>query len=92
MRNKNRFCSVYLVYVVSGFVDPLMACCGYGGRPNNYDRKATCGQPGSTICRDVTKAIVWDGVHYTEAANRFVVDAVLTNRYSYPKIPLDRFW
>ncbi|KAH0919046.1 hypothetical protein HID58_026706 [Brassica napus] len=75
-----------------GFVDPLMACCGFGGRPNNYDRKATCGQPGSTICRDVTKAVVWDGVHYTEAANRFVVDAILSNRYTYPKIPLSRFW
>ncbi|CDY25101.1 BnaC06g18430D [Brassica napus] len=75
-----------------GFVDPLMACCGFGGRPNNYDRKATCGQPGSTICRDVTKAVVWDGVHYTEAANRFVVDAILSNRYTYPKISLNRFW
>ncbi|KAG2324614.1 hypothetical protein Bca52824_007342 [Brassica carinata] len=38
------------------------------------------------------KESVWDGVHYTEAANRFVVDAILSNRYTYPKIPLNRFW
>ncbi|GAA0157241.1 hypothetical protein LIER_14551 [Lithospermum erythrorhizon] len=75
-----------------GFEQPLMACCGSGGPPLNYDSRLACGETkvinGSPItakgCNDSTEYVSWDGIHYTEAANQHVASQILTGKYSDP--------
>ncbi|GMN25095.1 hypothetical protein TIFTF001_000800 [Ficus carica] len=75
-----------------GFGQPIMACCGYGGPPLNYDFRISCGQTkilnGTSVtvkgCSDSSDYISWDGIHYTEAANQFVSSQILTGKYSDP--------
>ncbi|XP_021742450.1 GDSL esterase/lipase At1g54790-like [Chenopodium quinoa] len=75
-----------------GFEQPIMACCGYGGAPLNYDSRVPCGQTkvitGNNVtakgCSDSTEYINWDGIHYTEAANQYVASQILTGKYSDP--------
>ncbi|KAK2984089.1 hypothetical protein RJ640_028553, partial [Escallonia rubra] len=78
-----------------GFEQPIMACCGYGGPPLNYDSRIACGQTkilnGSSVtakaCNDSTEYVNWDGIHYTEAANQYVSSQILTGKYSDPPFP-----
>ncbi|XP_024031463.1 GDSL esterase/lipase At1g54790 isoform X1 [Morus notabilis] len=78
--------------VIAGFEQPIMACCGYGGPPLNYDFRIACGQTkilnGTSVtakgCADSSDYISWDGIHYTEAANQFVSSQILTGKYSDP--------
>ncbi|XP_044500453.1 GDSL esterase/lipase At1g54790-like isoform X2 [Mangifera indica] len=75
-----------------GFEQPIMACCGLGGPPLNYDSRISCGQTkvinGSSVtakaCPDSTEYVSWDGIHYTEAANQYVSSQILTGKYSDP--------
>ncbi|XP_055816793.1 GDSL esterase/lipase At1g54790 [Solanum dulcamara] len=79
-------------YSRNGFEQPLMACCGYGGYPLNYDSRIACGQTkvldGNNVtakaCNDSSEYINWDGIHYTETANQFVASQILTGKYSDP--------
>lgn len=74
-----------------GFQSPVMACCGHGGPPYNFDANIGCGNPACRVCGENTKYISWDGVHYTEAANAIVASKVLSTEYSNPKLKFDFF-
>uniref|UniRef100_A0A2N9F541 Esterase n=1 Tax=Fagus sylvatica TaxID=28930 RepID=A0A2N9F541_FAGSY len=77
-----------------GFELPLVACCGYGGI-YNYG-SGGCGETitinGSQIfvgsCERPSIRVNWDGVHYTEAANKFIFDQISTGLFSDPPTPL----
>jgi len=80
-----------------GFELPLVACCGYGGE-YNYNIRAGCGATiningTNTIvgsCKNPSSRIIWDGTHYTEAANKIVFDQISTGAFNDPPIPLNR--
>ncbi|CAL4959005.1 unnamed protein product [Urochloa decumbens] len=64
----------------------LRACCGSGGGRYNFDLAAQCGMPGVSACADPSKYVDWDGVHFTEAANRRIADGWLRGPYAHPPI------
>uniref|UniRef100_A0A0E0QAI0 Esterase n=2 Tax=Oryza TaxID=4527 RepID=A0A0E0QAI0_ORYRU len=85
------------VLFVAGFGDPLLVCCGYGGGEYNFDRDIRCGGKvevnGTSVlagksCDDPSRSVSWDGVHFTEAANRFVFELIVGGKLSDPPVPL----
>ncbi|GAB4860818.1 hypothetical protein Ancab_035980 [Ancistrocladus abbreviatus] len=78
-----------------GFKHPLKACCGHGGK-YNYNMLVGCGGQitveGKEIlvgsCKDPSTRINWDGVHFTEAGNKWIFDRIVDGSYSDPPIPL----
>ncbi|VAH02823.1 unnamed protein product [Triticum turgidum subsp. durum] len=60
-----------------GFRDkPLAACCG-GSGAYNFNMTAFCGAAGTAACADPSEYVSWDGVHFTEAANKHTACATL---------------
>lgn len=74
-----------------GFTNPVMACCGFGGPPYNFDARVTCGQPGYQVCDEGSRYVSWDGIHFTEAANTWIASKILSTAYSTPHIPFGFF-
>lgn len=78
-----------------GFELPLVACCGYGGK-YNYSDSVGCGETitvnGSRVtvgsCGRDRVRVNWDGIHYTEAANKFMFDQISTGAFSDPPVAL----
>jgi hypothetical protein len=66
--------------------DILKACCGAGGGDYNWNGSAVCGMPGVAACRDPAAYVSWDGVHFTEAVNRYVARGWLYGPYADPPI------
>ncbi|XP_028775025.1 esterase-like [Neltuma alba] len=79
-----------------GFEKPLVACCGYGGEYKHGDVR--CGNTvtvnGTEIfvgsCENPSTRISWDGVHYTEAANKVVFEQISSGAFSDPPLPLNK--
>ncbi|CAN6359555.1 unnamed protein product [Urochloa humidicola] len=70
-----------------GFGDEVLkACCGAGGGAYNWNGSAYCGMPGVAACGNPAAHVSWDGVHFTEATNRFVAEGWLRGPYAYPPI------
>ncbi|KAI3816768.1 hypothetical protein L1987_16472 [Smallanthus sonchifolius] len=79
-----------------GFEHPLRACCGHGGK-YNYNMHIGCGGKvkikGKDVlvgkaCEDPTVMINWDGVHYSQAANKWIFDQIVNGSFSDPPIPI----
>ncbi|KAJ4849550.1 Alpha-L-fucosidase 3 [Turnera subulata] len=79
-----------------GFKESLRACCGHGGK-YNYNKNIGCGGKitvhGKEIlvgraCKDPSKWINWDGVHYTQAANKWIFEQIVGGSFSDPPVPL----
>ena len=77
----------------AGFEHPLTTCCGYSGGEYNYDSNVQCGHTaeanGTEVllgksCENPSKRIIWDGVHYTEAANKWVFNEIAGGKFSDP--------
>ena len=44
--------------------------------------------PSSKVCSNPSKYIIWDGVHYTEAAYKLIAKGLVEGQFSHP--PLKR--
>lgn len=79
-----------------GFENPFLVCCGHGGK-FNYNRFIKCGSKkivnGKEIvvaksCKNPVSRINWDGVHFTEAANKWIFENIANGSFSDPPVPL----
>ncbi|XP_031504395.1 GDSL esterase/lipase At4g01130 isoform X1 [Nymphaea colorata] len=74
------------------------ACCGHGGDPYNFDPRVFCGNTkvinGSTVtasaCSDPQNYVSWDGIHFSEAANKAIAYAILSGDYFSPSFPIGK--
>ncbi|XP_010044557.3 GDSL esterase/lipase At3g26430 isoform X2 [Eucalyptus grandis] len=80
-----------------GFQQPFKACCGHGGK-YNYDDSRRCGfkitVEGKEVviarsCKDPLVRVGWDGIHFTEAANRWIFEQIADGSYSEPPVRLN---
>ncbi|KAK9669355.1 hypothetical protein RND81_13G125100 [Saponaria officinalis] len=76
-----------------GWEDPRKLCCGYLEK----DGRVWCGRKGllnnGTVifggaCSKPDRYVSWDGIHYTEAANKWFANQIINGSLSNPPIPI----
>ncbi|WMV17597.1 hypothetical protein MTR67_010982 [Solanum verrucosum] len=75
-----------------GFMEPQKICCGL----QEGNTHVWCGQKGIVrgaevfggACVNPSDYISWDGIHYSQAANQWIVDHILNGSFSDPPIPI----
>nr|CAD1836230.1 unnamed protein product [Ananas comosus var. bracteatus] len=65
------------------------ACCG-GGGGYNFDAAAMCGAPGTSVDRNPSSFVSWDGIHLTQEAYRIMEKELFGGGYAYPSIELTK--
>lgn len=75
---------IYRAPLQFGFTVPLNSCCG-SDAPHNCSPSVMCGNPGSFVCPDPSKYISWDGLHFTEATYKVIIQGVLGS-YAFPPL------
>lgn len=65
-----------------GFEKPFEACCGEA--PYQFSTPKLCGRQGAPVCPHPSRAVIWDGNHYSDAANSVVARKILSGNYSTP--------
>nr|GEV26626.1 GDSL esterase/lipase At3g26430-like [Tanacetum cinerariifolium] len=77
-----------------GFGDPFLVCCGHGGR-YNFNNARRCGSTKmvkgketliANSCEEPSSRILWDGIHFTEAANKWIYDQIADGAFSDPPV------
>ncbi|XP_061363353.1 GDSL esterase/lipase At4g01130-like [Gastrolobium bilobum] len=66
------------------------ACCGHGGGDYNFNPKIMCGNMAASACDDPQSYVSWDGIHFTEAANKIVAFAILNGSLFDPPFSLQQ--
>lgn len=64
----------------------LAACCPTCG-PYKVDPAPWQSGPNATkVCSDPSEYVSWDGVHFTEAAYKFIAKALVRGSYTTPRL------
>ncbi|KAI6705338.1 hypothetical protein NL676_008300 [Syzygium grande] len=64
----------------------LSACCG-GGGTYNYNSSALCNS-NARVCDDPSSYASWDGIHFTEAAYRWIFKSMADGSCTVPKLDI----
>ncbi|XP_031404297.1 GDSL esterase/lipase At3g27950-like [Punica granatum] len=64
-----------------GTFSPVFVMCGTSVQVNGTTFNGTA-------CSDPSNRIIWDGIHYTEAANLWVASRILNGSFSDPPVPI----
>ncbi|XP_071926433.1 GDSL esterase/lipase At3g26430-like [Coffea arabica] len=72
-----------------GFPLPLQSCCGKIGIVDcGYKEMVNGTEVHGDSCNEPSTYISWDGIHYTEAANKWVASKILDGSFSEPKVSI----
>ncbi|KAK4486593.1 hypothetical protein RD792_006844 [Penstemon davidsonii] len=82
-----------------GMQHGTVACCGYGGGSYNYNQQVSCGNTKdingqsatASACSDPQNYVSWDGIHFTEAANRIMANAILSGKSFDPGFSFNQY-